>query len=229
MTEQVPVDGWPVGEPRSSLPAHVLAALPPGTDVEPRRRPPYRPRSAEAGSRLGAVAAWAVATGLLLAGATGPALICALVATALTAAAAVLACVGRRVVAVTVHGESMWPTYRNGDRVLVRRNRPPVPGEVVVVERPRAGTRWSTPPPGRFAGASSVAEREWLIKRVVAVAGDPVPHDRVPVLAGSASGRVPPGSVVLLGDNPVNSLDSRLVGYFPVERVLGAVCRNLTS
>ncbi|MFD6021750.1 S26 family signal peptidase [Streptomyces sp. NPDC060286] len=34
---------------------------------------------------------------------------------------------------------------------------------------------------------------------------------------------MPPGAVVLLGDNPENGFDSRLVGYFPVERVLGTV------
>jgi signal peptidase I len=33
---------------------------------------------------------------------------------------------------------------------------------------------------------------------------------------------------VLLGDNPVRSNDSRQMGYFPAERVLGVVVRRMT-
>ncbi|MDK0518193.1 S26 family signal peptidase [Streptomyces sp. ML-6] len=219
--------GTPVGEPRTSLPAHVLAALPAGGTAEPRARPPRRPWVARTGVCAGTVAAWAGALVLLLAGAAGPALTCGLAALALTVRSVAPVCLGRRVVAVTVHGESMRPTYRDGDRVLVRRSRTPRPGQVVVIERPTAGARWSTPPVRRTAGASAIADRRWLIKRVVAVEGDPIPRDRVPGMADSATGLVPPGSLVLLGDNPVNSLDSQLVGYFPAERVLGTVWRSL--
>jgi signal peptidase I len=38
---------------------------------------------------------------------------------------------------------------------------------------------------------------------------------------------VPPGKLVLLGDNPEWSYDSRQVGYFPGERLLGIVVRQI--
>ncbi|MEU6593229.1 S24 family peptidase [Streptomyces sp. NPDC046881] len=103
-------------------------------------------RRVRTGVRAGAGTAWAGALVLLAAGADGPALICGLAALALTLGVAVPVCLGRRVVAVSVHGESMRPAYRDGDRVPVRRDRPPTPGRVVVVERPAAGGRWSAPP-----------------------------------------------------------------------------------
>jgi len=62
---------------------------------------------------------------------------------------------------------------------------------------------------------------------LVAVPGDPIPRDRVPALAGVSEGCVPPGKLVLLGDNPANSYDSRRAGYFPAERVLGVVVRRM--
>ncbi|GLZ58419.1 MULTISPECIES: S26 family signal peptidase [Micromonospora] len=126
----------------------------------------------------------------------------------------------RRLVAVTVDGASMEPTYRDGDRVLVRRGRVPATGHVVVVEYPSVDGKWPLPPLRDGASAAEVGRRRWLIKRVAAVPGDPVPRDRVPALAEE---RVPPGMVVLLGDNPGSSFDSRRIGYFSGERILGAV------
>ncbi|MGW1694764.1 S26 family signal peptidase, partial [Streptomyces sp. NPDC002399] len=86
---------------------------------------------------------------------------------------------------------------------------------------PRAA--WRAPPLPRGRGGAGQAQREWLIKRAVATSGDPVPHHLPAIPRTVAGGCVPPGAVVLLGDNPENGFDSRLVGYFPVERVLGTV------
>lgn len=112
----------------------------------------------------------------------------------------------RRLVVVTVVGMSMAPTYEPGERVLVRR----APahalrrGQVVVFEEP-----------GRTG--------EWMIKRVAAVAGDSVPSE----LADRPEAAVPAGRIVVLGDNPNGSLDSRKIGYVPGDRVLGIVIRRL--
>ncbi|GAA2230100.1 S26 family signal peptidase [Streptomyces amakusaensis] len=130
---------------------------------------------------------------------------------------------------MTVRGASMEPSYHDADRVLVRRGLAPAPGEVVVVERPTAGAGWRLPPVPRHGRAAEVAARQWLIKRVAAAPGDPVPRDRVPALAAVPEQRVPLGSLVLLGDNREVSFDSRRVGYFPAERVLGTVLRRLPS
>ncbi|WP_203920185.1 S26 family signal peptidase [Rugosimonospora africana] len=154
---------------------------------------------------------WAIAC-------TVPALIltCGLLASALLA---------RGLVAVTVHGQSMEPTYHDGDRVLVRRGAVLERGQVVVLERPLPGGHQTAPPIGPRAGAAAIASRRWIIKRVVAVPGDPVPREAVPGLTDTPDDRVPAGRVVLLGDNPAASFDSRQAGYFPLNRVLGRVFR----
>ncbi|MFI1420061.1 S26 family signal peptidase [Streptomyces sp. NPDC020731] len=139
---------------------------------------------------------------------------------------------GRRFVIVTVHGASMLPTYRDRDRVLVRR-RPPVVGEAVVVEQPsRDASACRTGRTSRVGGhgrppVARPAERRWLIKRVTAVAGDPVPHSLATVTEGMGSRQVPAGRLVLLGDNPAVSVDSRTLGLFRADRVLGVVVRRL--
>ncbi|MEH0930358.1 S26 family signal peptidase [Micromonospora sp. CPCC 205558] len=131
----------------------------------------------------------------------------------------------RQLVAVTVRGVSMQPVFYDGDRVLVRRAGMPGVGQVVVVEQPTPNGRWRSPPLPNRAGSARVAGRRWMIKRVVAVPGDPAPA--LPALPRGADGRVPPGQLVLLGDNSAASLDSRQLGYFPSDRMLGTVRRHL--
>jgi len=136
-------------------------------------------------------------------------------ATAVVLAIAVwLAWCRAHLVTVVVTGSSMAPALSAHDRVVVRR----VPGhrlaagQVVVFAAPflEAGS-WVWRPPGDLAAA-------WSIKRIVAVAGDPVP-----AAVAWASGAVPAGSIVVLGDNRAASADSRLFGHVPIECVLGYV------
>ncbi|WP_433350481.1 S26 family signal peptidase [Micromonospora sp. CA-111912] len=127
----------------------------------------------------------------------------------------------RHFVAVTVRGTSMLPAYGDGDRVLVRRAGTPAVGQVVVVERPAHG--WRLPPLPRGASAAVIANRIWMIKRVAAVAGDPMPHGLPAPPDGPGGRSVPRDRLVLLGDNRADSVDSRQLGLFPTERVLGAV------
>ena len=61
-----------------------------------------------------------------------------------------------------------------------------------------------------------------MIKRVAAVAGEPVPHG-IPV----PDAVVPDGKLVLLGDNADASFDSRVAGYFSADRLLGGVVRRM--
>jgi signal peptidase I len=113
----------------------------------------------------------------------------------------------RRLVVVTVRGASMEPTLRDGDRLLVRVMPPDrlSTGQVVVLAAPDGG-------------------HEWIIKRLAALPGDPVPHDRIPAITDA---RVPGGCLILLGDNPARSWDSRGAGYFAAGDVLGAAVRRL--
>ncbi len=104
-----------------------------------------------------------------------------------------------RYVVVTVRGESMTPTYRPGDRLLVRRTRKVRRGECVV-----------------FAEAPEQAlalTAGWIVKRVVAVPGDDLPA----------------GQLAVRGDNPERSFDSRHFGPITTDRVLGVVLRPMRA
>ncbi len=140
--------------------------------------------------------------------------------TGVTFLTGLLALWGRReFVLVTVVGDSMLPTYRSGEKVLIRRSRRdrPASGDVVVVERPTQVDGWERKPLTR-----SVRDRGWYLKRVTAVAGEPVPS----MVQAAEPGHtvVPAGSLAVMGDNP-RSLDSRHLGFFPADRVLGVVVR----
>jgi signal peptidase I len=122
-----------------------------------------------------------------------------------------------RLVAVTVVGDSMAPAFADGDRVLVARTSPRRlrVGDVVVA--------WL---PG-MPGAISDRDRPWLVKRVAALAGDPVPATVSDAVGGDALVR--PGQTVLLSDNADGSLDSRGLGYVSADLVVGRVVRRLRA
>lgn len=129
----------------------------------------------------------------------------------------------RRYAVVDVRGASMEPTLRHGDRVLVRRVRDGGvrAGDIVVIERFAPDDQPRYRRPGRSQ------RRVWVVKRAAAVAGDPVPGS-VAHAAGVAPGTaVPAGRLVVLGDNPAHSTDSRVWGYLPADRLLGVVRRRL--
>lgn len=136
--------------------------------------------------------------------------------------ALLLALVRQRYTVVTVLGSSMVPTLWPGDRVVVRRvaaGRLRV-DQVVVIERPGEGGGWHTP---RYGAR---VRREWMVKRVVALPGDPRP-DGLPDTTDAGSVRVPAGALVVLGDNASESYDSRQIGYVPADRLLGIVTRRI--
>ena len=126
------------------------------------------------------------------------------------AAVAARAHLARRWLAVTVEGDSMAPTLRHGQRLLVARAAAPAVavGDVIVFRLPRAPH-------------TAHVDVHHLVKRVAAVAGDPLPAWAAgPRCPGD---RVPPGRVVVIGDNPGRSGDSRQLGYVPVSAIVGVV------
>jgi signal peptidase I len=98
----------------------------------------------------------------------------------------------------------MTPAFEPGDRLWVDRRAysvdVPRVGETVVLEDPES--------PGR-----------WLVKRVAAAPGEPVPGRATP---GDPT-VVPPGHVFVLSDNPALGRDSRRFGPVPLSRLLGRV------
>lgn len=126
-----------------------------------------------------------------------------------------------RLVTVVVDGSSMAPTLSTHDRVVVRRARGHrlAAGQLVVFTAPvREAGVWVWRPASR--PADDPMAPAWVIKRIAAVADDPVP----PAVASAVPAAVvPAGSIVVLGENPDASVDSRLFGPVPIECVLGSV------
>ncbi len=142
-------------------------------------------------------------------------MIYAAIAVGVIVLAALVRLVWRYTIAI-VDGCSMEPTFWAGDRLLVRRcaltklRR----GDIVVVREPHQQDPAWVPQSRQLS--------RFLVKRAVAVAGDPVP----PVLRIGQE-VVPQGSIVILGDNPWESRDSRRYGYVREEQIVGRAVRRL--
>jgi signal peptidase I len=113
-----------------------------------------------------------------------------------------------RCLVITVRGESMLPTYVDGERLVVRKASTFRPGDVVVFAMPKD---------------LQVDGMKWLIKRVTAVAGERVPSDVRHLVAEEY---VPSGYLVVHGDGD-RSLDSRQLGYIATADGLGIVSRRM--
>ncbi|GAA2359874.1 S26 family signal peptidase [Dactylosporangium salmoneum] len=123
-----------------------------------------------------------------------------------------LLAVRRLLLVVTVAGPSMKPALPPGSRLLVLRVRRLRIGRVVVLHP--------------VAGQSDLGS-ELIVKRVAALAGDPVPDSVLAAVGGRAGDRVPAGRVVVLGDHPWASADSRHWGFALVTDVVGVMAGRL--
>ncbi len=146
---------------------------------------------------------------------------------ALTAGAAVVVLLRSSLVVTTVTGLSMAPGFEPGDRVLVRLRIRGALRVGTVVLLPEPGSARQARPRGLPAARRAVTlrQRSWVIKRIAAVPGDAVP----PAVRGAVGevSVVPPGMLVVLGDNASLSADSRMWGFMRADEVLGIVVRGL--
>jgi signal peptidase I len=127
----------------------------------------------------------------------------------------------RHLMIISVNGDSMEPTYSDGDLLLVRKNTRPHRNDVVVFVHPEAGTKWVGKP-----------NRILLIKRLVALPGDVFPpsdraRETLDTNFPKDGHRVPEHHVYVLGDNPETSADSRLFGPVHVHLLVGGVIRRM--
>ena len=125
---------------------------------------------------------------------------------------------------VLVRGPSMLPTLRAGDRLLARRClRQPRVGSLVVLERPLVDRSDRLGRSGRVREA--VPQPKWIVKRLVAVAGDPVPAWCFSVLDSTERDlrQIPAGMMLVLGDNLAESYDSRDFGFVSLTKLRGVV------
>jgi signal peptidase I len=120
----------------------------------------------------------------------------------------------RWLIVIEVGGSSMEPTLADGTRLLAVRGTEVRRGQVVVLEHQGRGAR------PRLPGASA-----YLVKRIAALQGDPVPPSVRAVVRVDV---VPPGQCVVLGDN-TDSVDSRVWGFVPRSDVVGRVVRALNA
>jgi type IV secretory pathway protease TraF len=95
-------------------------------------------------------------------------------------------------------------------------------GHVIVVAAPGGRA-----PLGTTHARRGVAGRGWIIKRAAAVPGDLLPPEIAQRLDTPPGATVPPGRLLVLGDNPAGSTDSRTLGYIPGEDLLGVAIRRL--
>jgi signal peptidase I len=129
----------------------------------------------------------------------------------LAASAGTLLTARRFLMYVTIIGDSMTPTLRPGDRVLILRRcarRSIRVGDVVVF--------W---PPAQFEHFGEALGRrgeQVLVKRVTALPGQYAPDGQ----------QVPAGRVYVRGDGP-NSVDSRSFGPIAVDSVVGVVVTSV--
>ncbi|MEW1611465.1 MULTISPECIES: S26 family signal peptidase [unclassified Streptomyces] len=113
-----------------------------------------------------------------------------------------------KLVLIRVTGSSMAPSFGDGSTLLVRTGARARLHDVVVFRNPLA--------------EHSPDRLEWLVKRVAALPGDPVPPEVRERVGARPGDPVPAGRLVVRGDAE-RTQDSRHFGYVPAASVLGTV------
>lgn len=151
---------------------------------------------------------------------------------------------------VRVEGESMKPTLQDNDFVIVSRigktlNLDLKYGDIVVIDR-RIDRKRSILDDIRDLGIfNRMQNRNLLIKRVIGLPGDTIeiregslfrngelleePYLLEQNMYGQASYQVPEDHVFVLGDNRNNSMDSRVIGFIPIDNIKGTMVLDVSK
>jgi signal peptidase I len=146
---------------------------------------------------------------------------------ALTLIAVILGWIRSRFLVIVVEGGSMTPALLDRDRLLARKcNAAAIrAGHLVIIERPDPNTGW------RKRGSALPEDGwgfSWYVKRAVAIGGDPIPAEFAARAVVDPGDRVPPGTLLVMGDNP-RSDDSKQWGPCPAELLVARVICKLPS
>jgi signal peptidase I len=135
---------------------------------------------------------------------------------------------------MVVHGHSMEPTLRPGELIMVARS---AYGLLIPLIN-RYIIRWAYPKRDDLVVLISPENGKIIVKRCVAIAGDSFdisneylrvgerqyPYQHPDGIAETFIHTVVPDNTILvLGDNPPQSVDSRMFGLVPLSRVIGSV------
>jgi signal peptidase I len=132
-----------------------------------------------------------------------------------------------------VEGHSMEPTFRPKQIVFINR----AYYGLLIPFTSRYLIMWRVPKRGDIVVFRLPEGRKTFIKRCVGVAGDRMAYEsgylyvgdsREPIPVHPTSrilrkNKVPGGSLLALGDNHDNSVDSRYLGFIPLHTILGRV------
>lgn len=122
---------------------------------------------------------------------------------------------------VIVKGPSMTPTFEDGELVFsVPLTRTPRRGDIVLVEHDGATIikRVTMVPGDQYLEVMPKLAHTWSIATTSAVKKLAEKH-----IVASRMSTVPKGMIYIVGDNSLNSLDSRSFGFVPVSSVRGLV------
>ena len=152
---------------------------------------------------------------------------------------------------VKIEGESMKPTLQNNDYVILSKlgrtfNWDLKYGDIVVIDRKLEQKRSILYDIQNMGIFSQVDDQRLIIKRIIGLAGDTIeiqdgrllrngtileePYLLDEIMLGSKdSYYVPEGHVFVLGDNRNNSMDSRIIGYIPVDSIQGTMVLDVSK
>lgn len=152
---------------------------------------------------------------------------------------------------VRIEGKSMTPTLQNNDYVILSKlgktfNLDFKYGDIVVIDPDIEHKSSILDEIQRIAFLKQVDDQKLIIKRIIGLAGDKIeirdgrvyrnellldePYLLDEIMLGPENSyHVPADHVFVLGDNRNNSLDSRIIGYIPVDSIQGTMVLDVSE